>query len=125
MRESEGEVSRTKGTGDMTESILDNSQKIERLLDELLHREQFYKEKRLRAAEAEHAYRIALAKAFVEAMGSAELRKQTAYLEASQELQDREIANAESEIAYQKLQDVRAALIARQTLAKAERERPI
>lgn len=97
--------------------------KINRAIEELFKREQFYQEKRMAYAEAEYDYRVGYAVAFGKAEGTAEGRKQEAMEKVAEKLRARELSEAESDIAYQLLQDCRQVLSARQSLLKTSLER--
>ena len=99
--------------------------KINKAIEELFKREQFYQEKRMAYAEAEYDYRVGYAVAFGKAEGTAEGRKQEAMEKVAKKLEAREVAEAESDIAYQLLQDCRQVLSARQSLLKTSLERGV
>ncbi len=109
----------------MVDTLIDTSQKLEKALDELFARESFYEEKRTAAAIAEYDYRIKKAVSYKVADGAVELRKMLADEMSAAEMKARFIADAESDIAKEKLLDVRAAVSARQSILNAETRRPI
>jgi len=110
---------------DNTEPLLDKEQQLDAALEELFTREKFYEEKRTAAAIAEYDYRIKKAVSYKVADGAVELRKMLADEMSAAEMKARFIADAESDIAKEKLLDVRAAVSARQSILNAETRRPI
>lgn len=105
--------------------IINTEQKLDKALDELFAREAHFEAKRTAAAIAEHTYRIKRAVEFKKAEGSVDLRKAISEIEADEEMRLRFIADAESDIAKEKLLDVRTAVSARQSILNAETRRPI
>ena len=99
--------------------------KINKAIEELFKREQFYQEKRMAYAEAEYDYRVGYATEYGKASGTIESKKNTAMEKVAKKLEAREVAEAESDIAYQLLQDCRQVLSARQSLLKTSLERGV
>lgn len=105
--------------------LLDTAQKLEKAIEEMFAREEVYAEKRLAAGEAEYDHKQARAIAYRVAEGTIESRKMEADENCAEEMKARFTAEAESEIAKEKLLDVRAALSARQSILNAETKRMI
>jgi hypothetical protein len=70
-------------------------------------------------AEAESLYRVRYARAFLEADGAVEFRKQTAIIQVQKELTERDRAEAVKEFTREKLRDCQSAVSARQSLLNA------
>lgn len=98
---------------------LDLEQKLEKALDTLAARETDFETACKDFADAESTYRIKLAKAFLEADGSMELRKHTAIVQVETELRERDKCEAVKEFTKEKLRDVQAAVSARQSILSA------
>lgn len=105
--------------------LLDTTEKVDRAIEEMFARETLYAEKRLAAGVAEYDHKQARAIAYRLAEGTIELRKMAADENCAEEMKARFIAEAESDIAKEKLLDVRAALSARQSILNAETKRNI
>ena len=93
---------------------------IEKAIGELHTRETAFETACKDFAEADHAYRIAKATAFLNADGAVEARKMIADVKCSAEMQKKKTAEAVRDFTKAKLDDVRAVLSARQSILSAE-----
>jgi len=109
----------------MDGELLDTAQKVDRAIELLWSRETLYAEKRLAAGEAEYNHKIKRAIKFKSTTGTVKEREMLADEMAADEMKARFIAEAESDIAKEKLLDVRAALSARQSILNAETRRNV
>jgi len=105
---------------DWTPELLDTSEKLEKALDEMASREAFYAEKRMDAAVSEHTYKVKRAVELHKAEGTIKDKEAAAEIACELESLKRLTADAESDIAKEKLLDVRAAVSARQSILNAE-----
>lgn len=122
IREIYGSAAPTKSGNN---ELQDTSQKLDAALEELFTREKFYEEKRTAAAIAEHDYKLKRAIERKKASGTIQDKEAAAEIACEIESHRRFIADAESDIAKEKLLDVRAAVSARQSILNAETRRPI
>lgn len=100
--------------------LIDTTQKLEKALDELSTRENFYAEKRMKAAESEYAHKLKRAVEIKKANGTIKDKEAIAEINCAVEYLTRLLADAESDIAKEKLLDVRTAVSARQSILNAE-----
>lgn len=107
----------------MSREILDTTQKLEKALNLLLERENFYAEKRIAAAEAEHSYKVKRAIETKKADGTIKDKEMSAEIACEIALLQRLMADAESDIAREKLLDIRTVISARQSILTAETKR--
>ncbi len=107
------------------EVLRDTEQKLEKALEAMFEREQFYTERRIAAAEAEHRYKIKRAVETKKADGTIKDKEMTAEIACDVELLERVLTDAQSDIAKEKLLDVRTAVSARQSILNAETKRSV
>lgn len=96
--------------------------KLEKVLSEMAARETAMQDAAVEAASAEHEYRLAKARAYLNASGDQKAREAQAVIATEKELLARNLAEYGYEVAREKVRDVRQAVSARQTLASNERE---
>src|SRR5690348_1301026 len=96
--------------------MANNADKIEQAITEMFTRESDYEKACREAAEAEGAYKLAKARAFLSATGTVDARKAKADIECETLMNASLIADATEKFTKQKLDDVRAAISARQSI---------
>lgn len=97
----------------------DEMRRLNKLLDDALA---YLRRQVQEYAEAEDAYRMAHAKAFLEAAGAAYLRKATADLATSSQRQRAHLADGMRQAALEAVRSRRAQISAAQSLLAGERE---
>ena len=100
--------------------LINNAEQLDKALDALYDREKFYEDARKQAAIATYDHKIKRAVAFKSTTGTVKEREMLADEIASTEMRARFIAEAASDIAKEKLLDVRTAISARQSILNAE-----
>lgn len=100
-------------------------ERLENTLKDLWEREEVFAKAKRQEAEAIFNHKQKRAVEYLKADGTIKEREMIADQNAKKEMQERFQAEAESEIAYQFLQDARQAASARQSLLKAEMERKV
>lgn len=96
------------------------SAKIEKAIETLAQRENDYEAACKEYAEAEHAYRMAKASAFLTADGTVEHRKFTADKQCWNQMKTKLAAEAVMSITKERLLDCRQVISARQSILSAE-----
>ena len=106
-------------------ALLDIEQKLESAIEAMLEREAFYAEKRMAAAENEHRYKLKRALETKKAEGTIKDKEMSAEIACETESLKRLLADAENDIAKEKLLDARTVVSARQSILNAETRRTI
>jgi hypothetical protein len=92
---------------------------VEKVIGELATRESSYITACTDVADTEHAYKMKLAREFVKAEGSVDLRKNLALIECNEVYKEFLTATAVKDYTKEKLKDCQSVLSARQSLLTA------
>lgn len=95
------------------------SENVEKVIGELAHREMSYITACTDVADAEHAYKMKLAREFVQAEGSVDLRKNLALIKCEEVYKEFLTATAVKDYTKEKLKDAQSVMSARQSLLTA------
>jgi hypothetical protein len=95
-------------------------ERVDKAIETMFAREKTLKEALMDHADAEHTYRVELAKKYLAGEGSIEARKANATIQCEAYLLARLKADAKREFAGEALRDARQALSARQSILKAD-----
>lgn len=100
-------------------------ERINLCIEEIFRRENHFAEARRNAAIREYEHKVKRATEYLKGEGTIKEREMAADKACEAEMKARFTAEAEAEIASQFLQDARQVLSARQSLLKAEMDRPV